>query len=108
MGQSFEKTPKPIEDGVQAIVDIRTDICPFCKSRRVELFSFNNYPQNYKEAVDYHLMGFDIAFDKYEIRSMKCRSCGKEFVIDWTNGFPVPLKSTCTTTIFLTEFLNGI
>lgn len=90
------------------IIEIRTDLCPFCKAQKVELFSFNNYPQQYKDAVEAHLMGYDISYDKYEIRTMKCRSCNKEFVIDWSYGFPVPLRSTYKTDRFLSEFYAGI
>lgn len=88
------------------VIDNRTDICPYCKAQRVELFSFNNYPQGYSAAVDAHLKGYNVTFDKYEIRSMKCRACHKEFVIDWTTGFPVPLKDTYRTNRFFSEFFN--
>ena len=109
---SFDKTVKEIDPSTRGLInpisEIRTDICPHCKSQRIELFSFNGYPQNYKDAVDAHLRNYDITYDKYEIRSMKCRSCNKEFVIDWSTGFPVPLKDTFKTNLFFTEFMNGI
>ena len=90
------------------IVDVRTDMCPFCKSQRVELISFSGYEQNYTNAVQAHLKGYDVLFDRYEIRSMKCMACNKEFTIDWTYGFPVPLKDTFKTNQFFKEFLSGI
>lgn len=93
---------------IDPMSDIRTDICPFCKAQRVELFSFNGYPQNYKEAVEAHLRGYDVSYDRYEIRFMKCRSCNKEFTIDWTSGFPVPLKDLFKTKHFFSEFIQGI
>ena len=86
----------------------RTDICPFCRAQRIERFSFNGYPQNYKEAVNMYLKGYNISYDKYEIREMKCTSCKRVFTIDWSTGFPVPLKDTYNTTIFFQEFINGI
>lgn len=86
----------------------RTDICPFCKAQRIELISFNGYPQNYREAVDMHLKGYNVFYDKYEIRAMKCISCKKEFTIDWSTGFPVPLRDTYKTSVFFQEFINGI
>ena len=87
----------------------RTDICPFCNSQQIELFSFNGYAQNYKYAVNDFIKGNQISFDKYEIRSMKCRACGKEFVIDWINGgMPVPLKDPIRGQNFLQEFILGI
>ena len=92
---------------INPIIDIRTDLCPICKAQRVELFSFNNFPQNYKDAVEAHLQGYDIDYNKYEILYMKCRSCNKEFVIDWSEGFPKPLKSTYKTNRFFSEFING-
>lgn len=89
-------------------VEVRSDICPFCKSQKIELFSFNGYPQNYKKAVEEHLRGNQVEFNKYEIRAMKCRSCNKEFVIDWSYGFPRPLKITAKFNGFISEFLQGI
>lgn len=93
---------------IDPISDARTDICPFCKAQRVELFSFNGYSQNYKEAVEAHLKGYDVNYDRYEIRFMKCRSCNKEFTIDWSSGFPVPLKDLFKTRQFFSEFIQGI
>ena len=106
---SFEKTAKPkIESNlIEPLIDIRTDICPHCKSQRIELFSFNGYPQNYKEAVEAYLRGYNISYDRYEIRAMRCRSCNKEFVIDWSSGFPVPLKDSYKTNVFFYQFMNG-
>ena len=109
---SFEKTLKknaPSKVGlINPMLDIRTDICPFCRAQRVELFSFNGYPQNYKEAVEARLKGYDVNYDRYEIRFMKCRSCNKEFTIDWSSGFPIPLKDSFKTRRFFNEFINGI
>lgn len=87
------------------IVD-RPDICPYCKAQRIELLSFNGYPQNYSSAVDAYLRGYNISFNKYEIRSMRCKSCNKEFTIDWTSGFPMPLTSTFRTDVFFSRYLN--
>lgn len=90
-------------------VEVRSDICPFCKSQKIELFSFNGYPQNYKKAVEEHLKGNHVEYNKYEIRTMKCRSCNKEFVIDWSDkGFPKPLKSSAKFNGFISEFMHGI
>ena len=109
---SFDKIQKKKDPSLQGLInpmkDVRTDICPFCKAQRVELFSFNGYPQNYKEAVEAHLKGYEVHYDRYEIRFMKCRSCNKEFTIDWTSGFPVPLKDSFKTRQFFQEFINGI
>lgn len=109
---SFEKIKKEKDISLQGLInpmsDVRTDICPFCRSQRVELFSFNGYPQNYKEAVEAHLKGYDVNYNRYEIRSMKCRACNKEFTIDWSSGFPVPLKDSFKTRQFFNEFMNGI
>ena len=82
---SFNKIPKePIPKGtIEPMIPIRGDICPLCKAQRIELFSFNGYPQNYSQAVEAHLRGYNIDYNNYEIRSMKCRSCNKEFTIDY-------------------------
>lgn len=85
----------------------RYDLCPICKAQRVELISFNGYPQNYREAVDAYLRGQVVEYNRYEIRTMKCKSCNREFVIDWTTGFPVPLKNTYRTNRFFAEFADG-
>lgn len=109
---SFDKFPKIIDSSkknlIQPMQPTRSDICPFCKAQRIELFSFNGYPQNYKEAVECRLRGYDVRYDRYEIRSMKCRSCNREFTIDWSFGFPVPLQDTYKTNNFFKEFINGI
>ena len=106
---SFD-TEKIIKDPdmIYPIAPSRSDICPFCKAQRVELISFNGYPQNYRDAVDMYMKGYNVFFDRYEIRSMKCMSCKHEFTIDWSNGFPVPLQDTLKTTRFFQEFINGI
>ena len=93
---------------IEPFIEERFDMCPFCKAQRVELFSFNGYPQHYKEAVDYYINGYNVDYNQYEIRSMKCQGCGKEFTIDWSDGFPKPLRSSLKTSIFVSEFLMGI
>lgn len=108
MSPSFEATKQEKKNGIDPMPPARTDICPYCKAQRVELFSFNGYPQNYREAVELRLMGYDVSYDKYEIRYMKCRSCNREFVIDWSQGFPVPLQDTFKTNLFFKEFAQGI
>lgn len=104
----LKRKEKPNPDLFDPISDVRNDICPFCKAQRVELFSFNGYPQNYTQAVEAYLKGFDVNYDRYEIRFMKCRSCNKEFTIDWTSGFPIPLKDPFKTRQFFSEFIQGI
>lgn len=89
------------------ILNIRPDICPICKAQRIELFSFNGYPQKYSEAVNYMLQGYDVKFNQYEIRYMKCQHCNKEFVIDWSGGFPRPLRDTFKSDRFFQEFFSG-
>lgn len=107
---SFDKVLRqPIDKNlIEPMKPIRGDMCPFCKAQRIELFSFNGYAQNYKQAVEAYLRGYDVKYDRYEIRSMRCQSCNKEFTIDWTYGFPFPLKDTFKTNRFFQEFINGI
>lgn len=109
MSSSFNKTPKEAipKGAIEPMIPARGDICPICKAQRVELFSFNGFPQNYSQAVDAHLRGYNIDYNNYEIRAMKCRSCNKEFTIDWSTGFPFPLKDTYKTNKFMHEFING-
>lgn len=92
----------------EALVPVRTDICPLCNVQAIELYSFNGYPQGYKDAVDQHLRGYRVNFDRYEILFMRCKSCRKEFTINWLDEFPVPLKDTVKTSIFFKEFMHGI
>lgn len=105
----FTKTPD-IEslDYKNPIIPSRYDVCPFCKAQRIELFSFNNIPQSYREAVEAYLRGYIVSFDKWEIRYMKCRSCNREYTIDWSDGFPKPLEDTYKTNLFFSEFTQGI
>lgn len=105
---SFDKTPKNIDKNlIEPLINIRSDICPICKAQRIELFSFNGYPQNYKDAVEARLRGYNVSYDRYEIRYMKCRSCNKEFTIDWSSGFPVPLIDSYKSNNFFYQFING-
>lgn len=108
MSASFDKINTNIDGLIDPlVVTNRYYICPKCKSQRVELMSFNGYPQNYKDAVECYARGYTVLFDKYEIRSMRCRACTSEFMIDWTSGFPTPLISTFKTNRFFVEFVNG-
>lgn len=109
MKVSFDVKERAIKnpDLIDPLIPVRLDICPFCKAQRIEVFSFNGYPQNYRLAVDEYMKGNNISYDKYEIRSMKCRSCNKEFTIDWINGMPTPLRSSFKTNLFFQEFING-
>lgn len=106
---SFDKKLKePIPKGaIEPMTPIRGDICPFCKAQRIELFSFKGYPQNYTQAVEAHLRGYDVHYNSFEIRFMRCKSCNREFTIDWSTGFPFPLKDTYKTNKFFQEFING-
>ena len=90
----------------QPIRFIRPDICPYCKSQKIELLSFNGYPQHYSDCVTDYLRGKAVIFNKYEIRSMKCKACNKEFIIDWSSGFPKPLLDNNKLNYFIYEFLN--
>lgn len=89
---------------IEPLIAIRPDICPYCKAQRIEIFSFNNYPQDYSKAVNAYFSGFDVSYNKWEIRSMKCRSCNKEFIIDWSTGFPKPLRDIDKKNMFFEEF----
>lgn len=91
---------------IEPIKFIRPDVCPNCKAQRIELISFNGYPQHYSEAVTNYLKGKMTYFDKYEIRSMKCKSCNKEYIIDWSSVFPKPLLDNNKLNYFLYGFLN--
>ena len=108
MSSSFDKSREDHEDLIDPFIVVeRYDICPHCKAQRLELFSFNGYPQDYKGAVDAYLQGYNVVFDKYEIRKLRCKSCNKEFVIDWTTGFPIPLRNTYRTNRFFAEYAEG-
>ena len=108
---SFDKIPvdPPKTNGgsINPIIFTRYDICPNCNAQRLVLLSFNGYSQNYKDAVDAYLYGYKVLFDRYEIRSMKCKSCSKEFTIDWSDGFPKPLQFTQKIRAFFQEFIEG-
>lgn len=105
----FDKKSNIRNDGLidPLIPSDRYDICPHCRAQRIELISFNGYSQNYKEAINAYMQGYTVEFNRYEIRSMRCRGCHKEFVIDWTPGFPVPLRNTYRTDRFFAEFMEG-
>lgn len=100
--------PKVKQGLIDPLIEDRFDVCPFCKSQRIELFSFNGYPQHYKQAVDSYLKGYNVDYNRYEIRSMRCQSCGREFAIDWSSGFPRPLRDNIRTSAFVQEFILGI
>ena len=107
----YSETPRQVEGyhgGIMPIMPIRYDFCPHCSTQQIDLFSFNNYPQGYSDAVTSYLKGNSVSFDKYEIRYMKCKSCGKEFMIEWANGCPRPLKDPYRVLGFVSEFEMGI
>ena len=109
MAFSFTTTPIEQPKGlINPLAPARTDICPNCNMQTIELYSFNNYPQNYKNAVEARLKGFNVSYDKYEILYMRCKNCRKEFVIDWYSGFPVPLRDGIRAKAFFDEFDLGI
>lgn len=99
-------TTSPNDNLIDPFVPFRYDICPHCNAQRIELLSFNGYPQHYRDAVDALLGGRIVDFNQYEIHAMRCRACGKEFVIDWNYGFPKPLTSNFRTARFIDEFCN--
>ncbi|MCM1235485.1 MAG: hypothetical protein NC489_35750, partial [Ruminococcus flavefaciens] len=37
----------------------RFDMCPECKAQRMQLLSFNNINQDYRDAVDAYLSGYN-------------------------------------------------
>lgn len=105
---SFEKEKRPVpEDLIEPMIPARTDICPLCNAQKVEIFSFNDYAQGYRQAVDANISGYNVLYDRYEIRYMRCTSCKHLFTIDWSSGFPVPLRDTAKTSQFFREFLAG-
>lgn len=110
--QVFTTTPREMPEVVPGllnpIIEDRYDMCPICRSQRIELISFNGYPQHYRDAVNAYLSGHNVAFDRYEIRAMKCQACGKEFAIDWSTGFPRPLRDNYRAQAFVAEFMMGI
>ena len=109
MSITFSSEKEVVPEGlINPLSPARTDVCPFCKTQAIDLFSFNGYPQGYKDAIDMHMKGYNISYDKYEIRYMKCRKCRKEFIIDWSSGFPIPLKDNMKTTMFINEFIAGM
>lgn len=105
---SFIKNKIDQKGLINPIINLRTDICPHCKAQMIELYSFNNYPQNYRDAVDAYLRGYNVQYNQWEIRAMRCKSCKSEFVIDWTDGFPKPLQDIFKTNNFFQEFAIGI
>lgn len=107
----FTETPRHINVNngrIFPLMPIRDDFCPHCNTQNIELFSFNNYPQGYSDAVTSYLNSNSILYDKYEIRYMKCKTCGKEFMIDWSSGFPKPLKDPYRVFGFVAEFEMGV
>ena len=59
MANSFDVQIIPKDNSIRDIfIQCRTDICPFCKAQRIELISFNGYPQNYRDAVNEYIKGF--------------------------------------------------
>lgn len=77
---------------IEPIQYIRYDNCPNCHRNTIELFSYDNYPMHYSEAVLSYMNGDkSIQYNKYSIYRMRCRGCGKIYNIVWRDEFPVPL-----------------
>lgn len=77
---------------IEPIQIIRYDNCPNCHRNKLELFSYDNYPMKYEEAVINYMRFNQLPqYNRFPIYRMRCRGCGKVFNIVWRDGFPVPL-----------------
>lgn len=71
---------------------MRPDYCSVCRRHTIEIFDYFNYPQHY---ADLALASFEHrpipCLDTRDIYTMRCRSCGKEYAIQWEDGMPKPV-----------------
>lgn len=91
---------------IHGITYDREDTCPICKRKRsLDLYDKNNKSCN-----------FSLILDKNDLSRLKsrpfyyfkCKSCGKEFRIDWSyeNRIPVPLIGN-KLKYFLEDYMNS-
>lgn len=68
----------------------REDFCPHCKKEQsLCLIDRNGNMYNYSDILDkkdYSV--FDADKDKQPFSHFKCMNCGKEYVLDWSQGYP--------------------
>ncbi len=67
--------------------------CPICNEDLLFFTSKHNKIIDYKRFLDNgntlaEMKGY---LEKRDIRHFKCIKCDKEFIIDWSEGWPVPV-----------------
>lgn len=80
---------------IQPAYFIRDDYCDNCNHERsIEIYNFFGKALGFPNLVDERLKigALSKVFDKEQIYIMKCSNCGKRFKIDWTDGYPRPMR----------------
>lgn len=84
----------------------REDTCPECRRKRsLELYDKNNKPGYFSLVLD---RGDLSKLHNRQFYYFRCKSCGKEFRIDWSNEnrIPVPLLGN-KLRYFLEDYINS-
>lgn len=92
---------------IRGVTYDREDTCPDCRRKRsLDLFDRNNRPAYFPMLLDRNEINRLYSRPFYY---MKCKSCGKEFRIDWgceENKIPVPLTEEKLEN-FLQDYINS-
>jgi hypothetical protein len=68
-------------------------VCPVCGNELLFFTTSNNKLIDYKGLMSDHCNLSQLKSRLYykNIRHIKCITCNKVYVIDWSNGYPTPL-----------------
>lgn len=66
--------------------------CESCKTENIEIFGYNGYPFHYKRLLaEWEKGTLKMNSFVYQVYSMRCRNCGREYHMYWDHGAPLPL-----------------
>lgn len=74
---------------------VRDDYCDNCDHQNtIEIYNFFGKPLGFSNLVNERLRNGELSkiFDKEQVYIMKCTNCNKRFKIDWTDGYPRPMR----------------
>ena len=72
---------------------IKPYICKCCNQEMLFFCTKNNMMLDYKMLLDkgYTIYELKKILQEKDVRCFKCITCNKTYIIDWSNGYPVPL-----------------
>lgn len=88
----------------------RYDYCFNCNTQySIEMYNIFGSAIGYSRYLDFYFSNKKLPpiNDKYPIDRMICKNCKKEYPIDWSEGFPKPMRFFIPNNFFLNNFINN-